>query len=218
MLDTHTIPPGGWQFTQPQTGYRLPTPISSTFDQSCSLILKHRLANPAITRQHNLSTDLDVIGHELMTFTKRRLKITDDASPKPVAPASIAQRVGAVAAVVRSIGVGAGNLLAWSDNGKVVPREVAEARAAVCVTCPRNGKGDWRKIFTGPAVSIIQNQLATKNSMQLATSKDEQLKVCEACWCPLSLKVWAPLEYALRKMSQDTKDRLVENCWMKTEK
>jgi len=195
-------------------------PLGMTFDATVEAIIKHRLKNPAITKQHKLATDFATVADELEKFTMRRLGIVD--SPKISPLRGLVNRAGAVAVAVRALGHGAQNLLAWSENGKVVPREVADARALICTAgapgntrCPMNGTGDWKTMFTEPAAELIKNQLAAKNSMKLATKYDQSLGVCEACACPLPLKVWAPLEYALRKMSKETKDKLPEWCWMK---
>lgn len=194
-------------------------PLGYTFDQTVEQIIKHRLKNPAITKQHKLATDFATVADELERFTMKRLGITE--SPKISPLRGLVSRAGAVAVAVKRLGIGAQNLLAWSDSGKVVPREVADARALICTSggpngrCPMNGSGDWKQLFTAPAAELIQNQLAAKNSMKLETKYDASLGVCEACACPLQLKVWAPLEYALRKMSKETKDKLPEWCWMK---
>jgi len=195
-------------------------PLAFTFDRTVEEIIRHRVKNPAITAKHKLATDFDTVATELENFTKKRLGITE--LPKPSAPSGLVRRAGAVVAGVLKLGRGAQNLLAWSDSGRVVPREVADARALICTAgapgntrCPMNGTGDWKQLFTEPAAELIKNQLAAKNSMKLATKYDQSLGVCEACACPLPLKVWAPLEYALRKMSKETKDKLPEWCWMK---
>lgn len=192
-------------------------PLAFTFDRTVEEIIKHRKMNPAITAKHNLSTDFNVVADELEAFTKKRLKIPDGPLPKSLASLPVVRRGEAVAAVVRNMGIGAGNLLAWSDSGKVVPKEQAEARATVCAGCNQNGKGDWRTFFTEPAAMLLSRQLSAKNSMKLETTKDDQLGVCEVCACPLPLKVWSPLEYALRKMSDKAKSELPEWCWMRTE-
>ncbi len=196
-------------------------PLAYTFDKTVEEIIKHRAKNPAITAKHNLSTDFDKVADELEQYTMKRLGLTDSL-PKSVAPRGLMRRAGAVVAGVRGIFHGAQNLLAWSDSGKVVPKEVAEARALICVAgapgekrCPMNGSGDWKQAFTEPAADMIKNQLSAKASMKLATKYDQSLGVCEACSCPLPLKVWSPLEFALRKMSNETKDKLPEWCWMK---
>lgn len=197
-------------------------PLAYTFDQTVEQIIKHRLKNPAITKQHKLATDFATVADELEAFTRKRLGLTESLLPKLESPVrGILARVGLGAVAARNIAVGAQNLLAWSESGKVVPKELADARATICVAgmdgkrCSMNGSGDWKQMFTAPAAELIKNQLAAKNSMKLSTKFDASLGVCDACACPLQLKVWAPLEYALRKMSKETKDKLPEWCWMK---
>lgn len=221
-MNRHEFPNGGWKFRQVQTGWQNDMPLGRTFDATVEAIIIHRKKNPAITAKHKLSTSFDEVAQELENFTKKRLGIVDSL-PKSVAPAfSLARLAGAVVAGARNIGIGAQNLLAWSDSGKVVPPEVADARALICTAggpgntrCPMNGTGDWKQMFTAPATELIKNQLAAKNSMKLATKYDDSLGVCEVCACPLPLKVWSPLEFALRKMSKETKEKLPEWCWMK---
>jgi len=221
LINRHEFPNKGWIYRQIQTGWVNPMPLARTFDQTVEDIIKHRLKNDAITKKHKLATDFDTVANELELYTMKRIGM--DTSPKIQAPAqSWAKRVGAVAAGLNNLRVGATNLLAWSDSGKVVPSEVADARALICTAgapgekrCPMNGTGDWKTMFTEPAAEMIKNQLSAKNAMKLATKYDASLGVCEACACPLPLKVWAPLEYALRKMSKETKDKLPEWCWLK---
>jgi len=218
MLDRHTFPPSGWVYRQIQTGWVNPMPLAFTFDKTVEEIIKHRLKNPAITKQHNLSTNFSEVATELEQYTMRRLGIQESVYPKTQSPVrQFLARVGLGAAAdkARNIGIGAQNLLAWSDSGKVVPQATAEARAEICAGCNLNGQGDWKQVFTAPAAELIKNQLAAKNSMKLSTPLDAKLGVCDACACPLPLKVWAPLEFALRKMSQETKDKLPAWCWMK---
>ncbi len=197
-------------------------PLGSTFDATVEAIIRHRQKNPAITKKHNLSVNFDEVATELEQFTMKRLGMTELPKIQATAHSFARRAVAAVVGNLRHINVGAQNLLAWSDSGKVVPKEVADARALICTAggpgetrCPMNGTGDWKQMFTAPAAELIKNQLAAKNSMQLSTKYDQSLGVCEVCACPLPLKVWAPLEYALRKMSKETKDKLPEWCWMK---
>jgi hypothetical protein len=90
-FDRHSFPSGGWQFFQPQTNWSAPTPISSTFDQTVILIVKHRLQNPAITAQHNLATSIAAVGDELEAYTRQRLGLTPltASGSSPGAPISI---------------------------------------------------------------------------------------------------------------------------------
>jgi len=84
-LSLSQTPPSGWIFVQAQTGWSMPNPVSVTFDQACILILKHRQANPAVVASHKLSLDKGQIAHELITFTKARLGITDAVGDPPAA-------------------------------------------------------------------------------------------------------------------------------------
>jgi hypothetical protein len=102
------------------------------------------------------------------------------------------------------MGIGAGNLLAWSDSGKLVPKEQAESRSTVCVNA-NSTAGRLANVVYGTSSSVADSPVECKNAMKLETTKDDQLGVCEVCACPLPLKSLSPLEYALRKMSEETK-------------
>lgn len=91
-LSRSQIPPGGWQFHQPQTKWSAPTPIASTFDQTVILIMQHRLANPAIVASHNLAIDKGAIASELETFTRARLGLSPVGQPDPPAPGASPKR------------------------------------------------------------------------------------------------------------------------------
>jgi hypothetical protein len=85
-LSRSQFPAGGWQFFQSQTNWHAPTPVSSTFDQTVDLIRKHRLANPAVTKQHNLATDFNSVAMELEAYTRTRLGMGDTFSQPALRP------------------------------------------------------------------------------------------------------------------------------------
>lgn len=70
LRDRNMFPPGGWQFYQPQTGWKIPTPTGQSFVKSVDLIIQHRLNNPAL----GLSTDVIAVSDELDRFTCLRLE------------------------------------------------------------------------------------------------------------------------------------------------
>jgi hypothetical protein len=86
QLSRTQIPPGGWVFFQPQTGWAMPNPVSQTFNQAVELIIKHRLSNAAITKKFNLSTSRAEVGDELENFTRRRLGLPPLESPQKLMP------------------------------------------------------------------------------------------------------------------------------------
>lgn len=124
-----------------------------------------------------------------------------------------------VAGGVRRMATGAAALLEWlGDGGKPVAAELAEARAAVCARCPQNAKGDWTRLFTEPAAAIIRTQLALRGDLKLRTQHDDALVVCQACGCPLKLKVHVPLAQVAGHTSAETRAKLDPACWILSEK
>lgn len=83
-LSESEFPPGGWQFTQPQSGWEAPTPKASTFSQTVIKIIEHRLGNPAMVAKYNLAVTAEAVGKELKAFTYTRLGITVAPSGIPV--------------------------------------------------------------------------------------------------------------------------------------
>src|SRR5512139_2803045 len=137
-------PPGGWKFTQPQTGW-MSTP-GLDFETVVESIIKHRLANP----RFDLATDFQVVANELDAYTCARLNnnpsycVAGDASKKAQSPSVVARlRSGAesVAGAGRNVVVGIGVLLDWlGSGGAAVAPALAESRAAICATCPKNSR------------------------------------------------------------------------------
>src|SRR5579859_688710 len=210
------FPPGGWEFYQPQTGWKPPTPKSSTFDQTVQLVIRHRLANPAITDKHKLSLDVVAVGNELETYTRLRLGLAPMGAasvPKPMPPPaspSLSEAAQGAVAAVKKIASGAALLLEWEQSGlPPVPAEVAEQRASVCDGCPKNPvEKPFSHFFTEPAAENIKARLSRLHSLNLKTSHDANLNVCTACLCPLPLKVWAPMELILKRLKPEQRAEL----------
>lgn len=91
-------------------------------------------------------------------------------------------------------------------------------RAAVCVECPLNGKGGWESYFTVPVSNAIRRELERKRTMKLETQFDDRVGVCEACSCPLQLKIWLPIENILSKVQPAQFDALAPGCWIRSER
>jgi len=189
-----------------------------TFDQTVINIIKHRLANPAITSKLKLATDPASVGFELEQFTAKRLGLPDPKlSPPPTRP----QLSGAALAAVGNIKkLAAGNalLLEWQESGlPPVPAEISTSRAATCAECPKNDPGGLLKYFTGPVSDMIRKRLAKLHEMNLTTPSDEKLQVCSACLCPLRLKVHTPIQLIIKRLKPQFKADLHEKCWILSE-
>jgi len=214
-LSRSQTPPGGWQFHVPQTGWSAPTPVASTFDQTVQLIIKHRLANPAITAKHNLSTDTTIVGKELEAFTRLRLGLPADDVPKTVPPRSLSAVVAGAVAGVSRVTEGAAPLIEWLDSGgQAVAPEISSVRASICATCPKNGAGDFTKWFTVPVSEAIRHELSKRQDLQLQTAFDDKLGVCSVCLCPLRLKCHSPIEIIAKHLKAERRAELPEFCWI----
>lgn len=218
-MDRHTFPNGGWQFRQPQTNWTNPYALVS-FNESVKAIIKHRNANPAVTAKHKLSTDFDAVSAELEEYTRKRLGLPSEGSrpfrspPARLLPASVAQAV----AGVKRVAAGAALLLDWEQSGESpVTPEVSSSRAALCVQCPKNTAGDFTAWFTKPVADMLRQKLARLHAMNLTTPDDAKLHVCDACACPLKLKVHTPLGMIENHMKPETKAALWDRCWILNE-
>lgn len=225
-MNTSQIPPGGWQFYHPQTGWSAPTPIASTHDQTVTQIIKHRLANPAVVAKHKLSTDFESVSAELIQFQIARGAITQQVpSPKPQPPVATPQLSGAIreaVAAVRKIAAGSALLLEWEEAGMPhVEQDLANNRASTCADCPKNDKGkSLTEIFTVPVASMIKKRMERLNQINLRTPHDEKLAVCQACLCPMRTKVWMPLELILKRLKPEQRAELnldKPKCWIISE-
>lgn len=211
------FPPGGWEFYQSQTGWSAPLPKANTFDQQVVNIIKHRLANPALLVKHKWATDAASVGNELEQYTRMRLGIP--SAPKSMPPAAAPPMPGAVAqsvAAVKKLASGVAFLLDWEESGlPPEPPEVSEARAAICADCPKNDKHkSITEIFTVPTAAMIKRRFERLNSLKLSTTRDAELNVCQACYCPLQLKVHSPMSLIQKRLKPEQRAELDPRCWI----
>jgi hypothetical protein len=219
--------------------------MASTFTETVELIIRHRTGNLAITRKNNLPLHPEAVGIELEKYTAKRLGMAWEASPVPFSdsrnpfPANVggvageAARVsepvrsrversgdlGRVMSKVRSLASGAMTLVEFlASRQEAVAPELAEARAKVCVGgCPKHGPGEWERYFTQPASEAIRTRLSERQGMGLSTSVDDKLGICEACWCPLKLKVHFPIDRIMKRIPKADFDALWDQCWIRRE-
>lgn len=101
------------------------------------------------------------------------------------------------------------------DGGTPVPHELAEKRAAICVSCPLNVAPDWlEKNLKEPIAQAIIKTLEIKNAMKIETSHDDKLAICSACGCVGKLHVHSPLLHILQHTQMQTMARFEPNCWI----
>lgn len=208
--------PGGFRFYEPSTKWQ-PTPFSS-LDSITEQLIAHRRGRPDLVIKNGWSLDRAQVRAEVEQFNVAFCQqqgwtdyLLGGAETVPFTePIRLPLRQRA-----KNLVVGAETLVAWDDEGApTVPAEVAAHRAQICVLCPRNGKGGIESYFTVPVANKIRSELERKRSMKLETPFDDKLGVCEACSCPLPLKVWMPLPNILKKISAEQKAELHPDCWI----
>jgi hypothetical protein len=212
-FNRHTFPAGGgWTFRQPQTGWTNPMAMVG-FDASVKAILKHRQANKAVCAKYKLSTDPATITTELENYTRLRLGI-----PLPAPPSffqrrsSPVSRVVGVAADIKRAAQGTAVVLDWlTSGGAPVAQALANKRAAVCATCPKNVEGSW---YTVAPAELIKDTLEARKDLTLATPHDASLKSCGVCLCLMKLKVWTPLHFIVDHTKPDIMREFPPHCWI----
>lgn len=217
------FPPGGFSFNFAPTKWH-PAQFSS-FDTIVRGLQAHLNGNPYVAHQNNMPTDYEslalIVEHwNAMSLKARGLSqfITDEEGGGPQAPPkSIPQPLPTILQSVKRVAVGANTVAEMLGPEGPVDLETATSRAAVCVTCPMNAQGDFTRFFTVPAAGAIRGMLGFFKSLKLSTVHDAQLHVCEACYCPILLKVWARLSHITKHMPADDYAALHKGCWIRAE-
>lgn len=210
--------PHGLSFKLPEANWE-GTPWSS-LDTLARAAMEVGRANPFIAKKCNWPTTLngwlDAIDNYNASICKahgwtgyiREVPGGPPLPPAPPRPSSLQSAGGVVA--------GARILTEWlGTGGNPVAQELADARAHICADCPQNKQNaPWTSWFTVPAANGIRRMLELRNSMKLTTPDDDKLNVCDACGCPLKLKVHTPLLHIANNMPPYQKELLDARCWV----
>jgi len=213
LLNRQKQIPNGFKFYQPQTKWS--PPAFASFDTIVTGLIANRQANP----QYNLPTDYNTVVEEVDAFNAEMCArmgwnsyITGASGPPLTAPRrSPIQSVKAVAA-------GGETLVEWIRSGaEAVPADLSQKRASICAACPKNGQGGLTSIFTVPVSEAIREAIGQRRQWGLSTPNDDSLGVCDACFCPLKLKVHMPIDQIMVKLPATSKELLVPECWILAE-
>lgn len=185
-----TSPPGGWRYTQPQSGL---TMSSITFFDLLKKVGQHR-TNMGYPTETTLVEEIeDDICNSLSHEEQLRWCKTGVRGSKSIHWSMVSRFLI--------------DLIGWLKTGfEPVAQEEAERRAEICRTCPLNigmhGCGSCR------------NKLdeVRKDLMKLTTTNDVNLKACGVCGCELKTAVHVPLD-VLRQGQKDL--TFPEWCWQK---
>lgn len=219
--------PGGMVFYLPQVKWQARQ--GSSFDVIVRDLTRVILANPVLAQKHNWPTDqkgiedwVDLYNATVCQKMGWEKYITPDSGgsslPKSQAPQHHLESLRRVAGAVKQLVAGARSLGEWIESKEAaVPRATAEARAEVCAKCPRNSPGNFTQWFTVPAAELIKRHVEAAQDRSLETALDDQLGICDACKCPMRLKVHVPIDWIRKRMTPEVKAALDTNCWIPKE-
>lgn len=209
-------------FHEPTSGWDAPQYLS--FTDTVNAIIVHRQANP----RFNLATDRSTVEQELDVFNTERLRHMKGgaaylASDEPPAsftfPPRQRSRGGAAVVSAKRAAAGIGVIRDWIGDGLVpVAKDLSEHRAQTCLLCPLNQLGNFWQRLEGKAAEAVRELVNAKNEMQLSTTIDASLHVCQACDCFLALKVHVPLEHIKAHTRPEILEKLWSNCWIRHER
>lgn len=235
MKSRQVFPPNGWEYLQSQTGWSIPDPRNTGFDQAVQALIAHRKANAWITQQNKLATDYNTVANEIDEYNAAKCLahpgwehfVGNPEPPKSWTPSafSLRRRVEGVVGAVRRTAAGVRLVAEWLGDGlKPVEHELAEKRAGVCVTCPNNGDPNWLQKIDAGLASEIKTLIEIKHDLKLTTIHDANLMTCQPCDCYLKLKVHSNIEHIKNNMPAEvlSKLRTVKTstglpCWVISE-
>ncbi len=107
------------------------------------------------------------------------------------------------------------SILYWlGKGGEIVSQEKAEARAKVCLTCPKH---DAKTPLARPVAKTVNEILSALNHVNMTLRMDVKPNQCSVCGCDLRTKVWEPLDNVIRHSTVTELENYWKECWIKTE-
>ena len=184
-------PPGGWKYTQPESGLAF---RAVTYGQLLEFVRNHRKGN-----KYDVSPGWEERFEEEFCTQNRLIGtpwcLIENTEPKMARPwgvADVRRFLNSAAAIARE------------GKAAFVEQETAETRAEVCANCPFNA--------TLPGCFGCNNltELIAKIRGSRTTSRDSKLRHCMVCGCVNSVKVWLK-----DSVVDSTGLEFPDHCWLK---
>jgi len=214
------FPAGGFHVLVPEAGMK--APFAGSFNEAVQFLYNFRRKNPALVQKNGWSLDIHDIEEDVDLYNAQRmvaagyLNFVDIEGEIPVqkktssglfrSVANAAAKAKTALAIYRDL---------FGPEGKVVAKEEAERRAAICVKCPQNDiAGGLTKYFLKEAAHEIMAVAGMLKDMDVTTSQDSKLGVCQACDCPMIAKVHVSNEILKKNIKPDQIAKLDPSCWI----
>lgn len=221
LKDRHRSPPDGFWIVLPQ--FNINRQFWS-FKEAGDFVEEMARANPRLKMPSDRRTIDNLVDIQNSIRVSRipgasEIYLIDDSKGgqafSEIKKAFPPRPVVSVVEKIKQLNSGAELLKEWKSQGYyLIPKIESNRRASVCAECPKNSSGDLSSWFTVPASEHIKKSIEGMNQENVKTDYDEKLGVCEACLCPLKLKVHTPLPLILKHLTQQSKSELHSNCWI----
>ena len=200
-------PNGCFQYTVPETGVAIPVGNTTSIDNCVKMVGEYYRANG-----YAVPANLRWLVEEACCAKQAPGECVEDLRMPP-APAGIT-----LTTALETVLQGTRTLVSWLTKGTVA-REVAERRAAVCVTCEFNQVVDASGCAAcGLSAKLNRLSQLVKQVIQRDEAPfDASLKACAVCHCNLSLKVRTNLDAILKYSPEAQLKQLPTHCWVKQE-
>lgn len=100
-------------------------------------------------------------------------------------------------------------------RGEPVDHDTAQRRADVCMRCSLNkSAAGWDGTITEIAAKATKAYFRIKSEKKLEVDGEDRLGICQACWCPLKLKVHMPIDHITEYTEDEVLADLDMHCWI----
>lgn len=195
ILNKTDVPPGGWSYTEKNTGYEMTSlTLLGLFEQ----VEAHRKANGiSYGAGWKLILEMEICAQDKM---RRHC-----GEPAPAGPMDSERQFQ-----MRDLGVFFRTIRRWVSKNRlaIVSKELVKSRAEVCRKCPKNM--DIVGCSGCNGITRWAEEFLPEDRRQIPG-----LKSCGVCGCYLPLKIQLPLEANLETSVPG--DEFPDHCWMVTE-
>jgi len=213
--------PGEFQAIHPEAGQT--APWKGSFSEIVRKELDFRSRNPALVEKNGWSLDPDDVADDIDRYNAHRMVAAGYLNFVDLEGESPVQKKTGLMGKLRNAANAVGNIKTalaiyrdlFGPDGKVIAKEEAERRASVCVACPKNDvTGGLTKYFVKETARELMLVAGMLKDMDVSTSLDDKLGVCQACECPLRAKIFVRNDILKKHIKSDQVAKLHESCWI----
>jgi len=181
-------PPGGWKYTQPESGAVFKSHDYRTWTSD---ILSHRKANGYAFGEEWEAELLDQACKENPNYGQSVCKRIMDTKIRPKKRPGFKEAIGFLRVLQSFV----------KSGGVYVDESIAAERAEICARCPHNQPQDFSCGSCASAIMSLLGWLMGKRTLPA----DYTLNSCNLCGCNLRAAIWFPVSAQKDGLSEEQK-------------